>query len=81
MTHPGFAVVTDLAVLDIEPATAELRIAALMPGVSVEQVREMTGFELLVAHPLGAVEPPSREDVRMLREEIDPGGLYLKEGR
>ena len=64
----------------IDPATAQLRIAALMPGVSVEQVRENSGFEPLVANPLGAVEPPSREEVRMLREEIDPGGIYLKKG-
>lgn len=81
VTHPSFTVVTDLAVLDIDPATAQLRIAALMPGVSVEQVKENTGFEPLVANPLGAVEPPSQEDARMLREEIDPGGLYLKKGR
>ncbi|MBI4587850.1 MAG: hypothetical protein HY725_03345 [Candidatus Rokubacteria bacterium] len=79
VTHPSFAVVTDLAVLEIDPATAQLRIARLMPGVSVEQVRKNTGFEPLVAHPVRSVEPPNPEQVRILREEIDPNGIYLKQ--
>ncbi len=81
VTAPGITVVTDLAVLDIDPAAAQLRIARLMPGISVEQVRKNTGFEPLVARPLGAVEPPTQEHVRLLREEIDPNGLYLKRSR
>ena len=81
VTHPSITVVTDLAVLDIDPATAQLRVARLMPGVTVEQVREHTGFEPGVAPLLGSVEPPDREQVRVLREEIDPGGVYLKRTR
>jgi hypothetical protein len=50
------------------------------PGVTVEQVREATGFELLV--PDGDVPettPPTDEQVRLLREEIDPDGLCKRE--
>jgi len=78
VTHPGITVVTDLAVLEIDPATARLRIARLMPGVSAGRVRDNTGFELGVAAPLGSVEPPSAEQLRVLREDVDPDGVYLK---
>lgn len=78
VTHPSITVVTDLAVMDIDPATGQLQLARLMPGVSVEQVREHTGFEPGVAAPLESVLPPSQEHVRILREEVDPGGVYLK---
>ena len=81
VTHPSLTVVTDLAVLEIDRATGQLRLARLMPGVALEQVQKNTGFELPVAHPLGSVEPPTREQLRMLREEIDPRGLYLKQHR
>ncbi|MBI1894182.1 MAG: glutaconate CoA-transferase, partial [Candidatus Rokubacteria bacterium] len=78
VTHPSITVVTDLAVLEIDPATGQLRIARLMPGVQVEQVRENTGFELGVATPLCVVEPPNGEQLRVLREEVDPDGVYLE---
>jgi glutaconate CoA-transferase subunit B len=78
VTHPGITVVTDLAVLEIDPATARFEIAGLMPGVPVEKVREHTGFELGVAPLLGSVEAPTAEQLRVLREEIDPGGVYLE---
>jgi glutaconate CoA-transferase subunit B len=81
VTHPSITVVTDLAVMEIDPATARFRIARLMPGIAVERVRENTGFELPAAAPLGAVEPPRPEEVRLLREEVDPGGIYLKRSR
>jgi glutaconate CoA-transferase subunit B len=77
VTRPTITVVTDLAVLENDPVTARLRIARLMPGVSVEQVQKQTGFGIGAASPPGSVAPPAAEDVRLLREEIDPDGLYL----
>jgi hypothetical protein len=50
------------------------------PGVTVEQVQEATGFELLL--PDGEVPetaPPTPEQSRLLREEIDPDGLCRRE--
>jgi glutaconate CoA-transferase, subunit B len=73
-------VVTNLAVLDFEPESKRMRLVSVHPGVTVEQVREATGFELLV--PDGDVPettPPTDEQVRLLREEIDPDGLCKRE--
>lgn len=74
------AVVTNLCVMDFEPESRAMRLVSVHPGVTVEQVQEATGFEVLV--PDGGVpqtEPPSAEDVRLIREEIDPDGARLRE--
>jgi glutaconate CoA-transferase subunit B len=62
------AVVTDLAVLDFEPATRRMRVRALQPGVTVGLVRQQTGFELLVSEELEELTPPSAEELVIYRE-------------
>ncbi len=54
-----------------------MRLEAVYPGVTVDQVVASTGFELLVADPVRTVEPPTEEELRLLREEIDPDRLYI----
>ena len=49
-----------------------LRLTSVHPGVTPEQVQAKTGFELLVAPDLHETPPPSTEEVRLLREVIDP---------
>ncbi len=70
------AVITDKAVLDFDPHSGEMRLAALYPGVSVEEVQAGVGWPLLVAPALGEVEPPTAEELRIMRDELDPAGLY-----
>jgi hypothetical protein len=43
----------------------------------MEQVRQSTGFDLLVAEDLRETEPPSAEEVRLIREVVDPHGILL----
>ncbi len=62
------AVITDLGVLEPDPASAELTLTQLHEGVSVEQAREATGWELAVAAELRVTEPPSEHELRALRE-------------
>jgi len=76
--YPDILVFTDLAVMAIDKATGRLRVAKLMPGVSLDQVRENTGFEPVVTGAPAAVEPPSDHELRILREQVDPTGVYLK---
>lgn len=70
-------VITDLAVLDFDPASKRMRLATLHPGVTVEEVEARTGFPLLRAPGLGETPPPSAEEIRLLRERIDPEGMYI----
>lgn len=70
------AVVTNLAVLDFGPDSKGMRLKSIHPGVTMDKVQAATGFELLL--PAGEVpqtKVPSVEQVRLLREEIDPGGM------
>ena len=65
------AVVTDLALLDFEPAGRRMRLRAVQPGVSVAQVRAQTGFDLLVDDELTELTPPSQEEIAIYRELRD----------
>jgi glutaconate CoA-transferase subunit B len=71
------AVVSTLALMDYDPDTCWMRLKALHPGVSVEMVRENTSFELIIPEQVGQNEPPSAEELRLLRQEIDPTGFYI----
>jgi glutaconate CoA-transferase subunit B len=71
------AVVTDLGILEPDES-GELILTALHPGASVKQARENTGWDLKVAPELKTTEPPTAEELRILREELDPTGIYLK---
>jgi acyl CoA:acetate/3-ketoacid CoA transferase beta subunit len=61
------AVITDLGVLRPDPATAELVLTELHPGVTVEQVRAVTGWELKTAGVIGTTAEPTTEELTALR--------------
>ncbi len=70
------AVVTNLGIL--EPAEdGELVLTALHPGVKVEEAQANTGWPLRVAADLRITQPPTAEELRILREELDPNKIYL----
>jgi glutaconate CoA-transferase, subunit B len=71
------AVVTDLGILAPDES-GELVLTALHPGATVEQARANTGWALKTAAHLELTEPPSAEELRILRSELDPEGIYLK---
>lgn len=62
------AVVTDLGILRPDPETRELVLTDLHPGVTVEQVRDETGWDLTVAPQLETTAPPSDEELHLLRD-------------
>jgi acyl CoA:acetate/3-ketoacid CoA transferase beta subunit len=70
-------VITDLATLDFDPETKRMRLATVHPGVSVEEVEQRTGFPLLRAPGFGETPTPTAEEVQLLRERIDPEGIYI----
>ncbi len=77
-------VVSTLGLMDYdrEPGGAcRMRLVATHPGVSVAEIIENTDFELIIPEAVGANEPPTPEELRLLREEIDPEGLYIGKGK
>jgi glutaconate CoA-transferase, subunit B len=61
-------VLTDLGVLEPDPATSELTLTACHPGVTVEQVREATGWPLKFADDVATTPAPTAEELAVLRE-------------
>ncbi len=67
--------ISDLGIFEINHADRLFRLISLHPGVTLEQVRDNTGGEVLVAKSLITTEPPTGEQLRQMREEIDPFGI------
>jgi glutaconate CoA-transferase, subunit B len=70
--------VTDLGTYAFDPATGEMTLSTLHPGITVERVREHMGWEPKVAGDLGVTPAPTDEELRLIREELDPGGAYTR---
>jgi glutaconate CoA-transferase subunit B len=72
----AMAVVTNLGVMKFDDATKEMYVASYYPGISLDQIVDNTGFSIDASKAVEA-EPPSAEDLRILREEVDPQRLML----
>jgi glutaconate CoA-transferase subunit B len=66
-------VVTDLGIYHFD-TDGEMRLDSLHPGATLEQVRESMGWEVRVAAELADTAPPTNEELRLIREELDPAG-------
>jgi glutaconate CoA-transferase, subunit B len=73
------AVVTDLGIMEPDE-TGELVLAALHPGRTVDEAKANTGWDLKLAPQVRTTEPLTADELRLLREELDPQGIYLKGG-
>jgi glutaconate CoA-transferase subunit B len=71
-------VVTDKGILEADQETGELVLGALYPGTTADEVRAGVGWPLRSHETLREVEPPGQEELRLLREVLDPRGLYLR---
>ena len=69
-------VVTTLGILGFDPATKRMRIEATHPGVTVDAIRQNTGFELLEAPEIRVTDPPAPDELDMLRA-LDPERRFL----
>jgi glutaconate CoA-transferase, subunit B len=71
-------VVTDLATFGFDDGTGEMTLSTLHPGVSLDDVRANMGWEPRVAEDLVETPAPTDDELRLLREELDPEGIYSK---
>jgi len=76
LTHGGmYRVVTDLAVFGFDETTRHMKVVALNPGVTRDQVQDNTGFALVFDERIAETEPPSDEELAVLRG-LDPDRRY-----
>lgn len=69
-------VLTDKAVFGFDDRTRRMTVLSIHPGVSAEELREATGFPLDIPTDCPSTSAPTQEEVRLIREELDPRRMY-----
>jgi glutaconate CoA-transferase subunit B len=72
-----YRVVSNLAVMGYHPENKRMMLLSTQPGISVADVVQNTGFDLLIADSVNENPPPSRKELRVLREEVDKEKFYI----
>ena len=70
-------VVTDLGIYRFDE-TGEMRLESLHPGATLDDVRATIGWDIKVATDVATTPPPTVEELRLVRDELDPGGVYTR---
>jgi glutaconate CoA-transferase subunit B len=76
-----YRVVTSKALFGYDDETRRMKLLALQPGVTVDEVLENMQFRPLIADHVEVLPPPTVEEARLLREEIDPNRIVLGKGK
>ncbi len=69
-------VVSDKALFDFNNAEREMQLISLYPGVTLDAVRAAMGWPVRLAPALTETPPPTADELRLLRVELDPEGMY-----
>jgi len=72
-----FRVITDLAVMGYHADNKRMQVRSLHPGVTAEQVKKATGFELEFAVAVGMTDAPTARELEILRNDVDPHRYVL----
>jgi glutaconate CoA-transferase subunit B len=70
-------VITDKAVFGFDPESKRMRLESIHPNTTLEYVLSNMGFKPIIPEHLPVTEPPTAEQVRLIREEIDPQRSYM----
>jgi len=69
-------VITDKAVFGFDPVSKRMRLESIHPNATIDDVLSNMNFEPIMPDELPVTAPPTAEQVRLIREEIDPEGMY-----
>jgi glutaconate CoA-transferase subunit B len=69
-------VVTNKAIFDFDKLSGEMTLKTLHPGISFEEVQADVSWSLKTAPDLQETPPPTSEELRIMREDLDPTGIY-----
>jgi acyl CoA:acetate/3-ketoacid CoA transferase beta subunit len=72
-----YKVISTLALMGYDSITKRMTVESLHPGATKQDVIDNTGFEMLFADPLPVTPEPTDEELRILREEVDPEGVII----
>lgn len=71
-----FRVITELAVFGFDETSRRMKVLALNPGITREQVQDNTGFDLIFDDQVSITEPPTEHELTTLRM-LDPDRLFI----
>jgi glutaconate CoA-transferase subunit B len=74
----GVTVFTNLCIMTTGAESGRLELRSLHPGVTLETLKENTGFDLIIPDGYEITPEPDAEYLRILREVIDPRKIYIK---
>jgi len=69
-------VITDKAIFGFDPQSKKMRLESIHPNTTLEDVLSNMGFEPIVPDEVPVTAPPTAEEIRLIREEIDPEKAY-----
>lgn len=67
-----YRIITNMAIMGFDDETKWMKVLSINPGYARQDVQDNCGFELLWADAIGETEPPTDDELRILREEVDP---------
>jgi glutaconate CoA-transferase, subunit B len=70
-------VVTDLGIWHFDD-DGEMRLDSLHPGATLDEIRSTIGWEPRISVALAETPPPTAAELRLIREELDPGAAYTR---
>jgi glutaconate CoA-transferase subunit B len=73
-----YRVITNQALFGFDEDTHRMMLLEVLPGKTAGDIQELVSFELLISPDLKEMKEPSADDLRILREECDPDGYFLK---
>jgi len=71
-------VITDMGAYRFDAQSREMVLVSVHPGTTPAKIKENTGWDVKVANDLTETPPPTSEEIRIIREELDPQGIFLR---
>jgi glutaconate CoA-transferase subunit B len=68
-------VITNLAYLTFEETSKLMKVETVHPGIDIDEIQKSTGFELIIPDIIKTTIPPTAEEIKILREKVDPLGI------
>jgi len=73
-----YRVITQLGIMGFDDGSKRMKLLSVHPGVTVEDVLDNTGFDMIISEEVSTTEPPTVRELKLLREEIDPAGIVIR---
>ncbi len=70
-------VITDIAIMGFDEKSKQMKLESVHPNHTVEEVKEKTGFDLIIPDHVPTTDPPTEEEIEILKEKVDPTGFFL----